>query len=54
MEETLEDFDGEFPNHFDRIFARKSTVTVKGKQSDIRIRRGKGRTAIVSPIPVAS
>jgi len=54
MEETFEDFDAEFPNRFDRIFARKSTVTVKGKQSDIRIGRGKGRTVIVSPIPVAS
>jgi len=40
MEKTLQDFDGEFPNRFDRIFARKSTVTVKGKQSDMRIGRG--------------
>ena len=54
MEETFEDFDGEFPNRFNRILARQSTVTVKGKQLDIRIGGGKGRTAIVSPIPVAS
>ncbi|MCJ1401528.1 hypothetical protein MMC11_004743 [Xylographa trunciseda] len=32
MEETFEDFDGEFPNRFNRILARQSTVTVKGKQ----------------------
>ena len=36
MEEALEDFDGEFPDCVDRIFACKSTVTVKGKQLDIR------------------
>ena len=54
MEETFKDLDAEFPDRFDRIFARKSTVTVKGKQSDISIGRGKGRTAIVLPIPVAS
>lgn len=54
MEETFKDLDAEFPDRFDRIFARKSTVTAKGKQSDIRIGRGNGRTAIVLPIPVAS